>query len=482
MRSAALIAAAPLLLTLASCNFAPKYTVPAVPAPPAYKEAAGPWKPGNPSDGALRGNWWEAYRQPELNRLEEQAATANQSLAAATSAYLAASALVRQARSAYFPTASIGSTIAGSRIATFGPYTAGVTFANYAATAEATWEPDLWGRVRNNVRAAAYAAQATAADRENVRLSIQSDLAADYFQLRAQDSLKRLLDETTAAYSESLDLTIQRRDSGLENDEAVAQAEAQWKAARALDSSVDALRAQYEHAIALLVGQPASTFSLPPAPLPDAPPAIPLSLPAQLLERRPDIASAERAVAAANERIGIARSAYYPAVTLAASFGVQNFDFTQWFLWPSRLWSVGPTIAETVFDAGLRKATVQQFRASYDEAVANYRQTVLAAFQQVEDNLASLRVLDTVIGQQDEAVTAAARTLDEARVRYGSGLDPYLNVLTAETALLSYRQAALNYRTQRMTASVQLVKSLGGGWDAASLPTPSDMSRTPAKP
>lgn len=482
MRAAATAAAALLLAALSACNLAPPYKAPTVPVPPSYKEPSVNWTPGAPADTRIRGPWWELFGQPELNRLEVEAASANQTLAAASANYAAASAAVRQARAAFFPTASAGLTVTGSHISTFGPFTAGVTFANYSASAQASWEPDFWGRVRNNVRAAEFSAQSAAADRENVRLSLQSDLAADYFQLRAQDSLKRLLEETAAAGRESLDLTRKRLAAGLETDEAVAQAEAQWKAVLALSSSVDSLRAQYEHAIAVLAGHPPAAFSLPAAPLPDTVPSIPSVLPAQLLERRPDIASAERLVAAANARIGIARAAFFPDVVLSASGGFQNFDITRWFVLPSRLWSVGPSVTQAVFDAGLRRATVQQFRAAYDESVAGYRQTVLTAFQQVEDNLASLAALDRVIADQDGAVSAAARSLSEARVRYSSGLDPYLNVLTAQTLLLSYRQSALNYRAQRMTASVLLVKSLGGGWQSASLPAPRDTARPPAKP
>ena len=320
-----------------------------------------------------------------------------------------------------------------------------------------------------------FAAQASAADLENVRLSIQAELAVDYYELHAQDSLKRLLDSTVAAYQETLDLTQSHYKAGLDSDEAVAQAEAQLKAAQAQDTNLGILRAQYEHAIAVLVGQPASTFSLPVETLRVNAPGVPVGVPSELLERRPDIAAAERAVAQANAQIGIAKAAYFPNVLLSASGGLGNTSITDWFTWPSRFWSTGPSLVETVFDAGLRRATVQQFQASYDQTVANYRQTVLTAFQQVEDNLASLRILSQDIEQQDAAVEAAARSLREANVRYTAGVDPYLNVITAQTVLLNYQQAAVNFRMQQMVASVQLIKAIGGGWDTSQIPSPKEL-------
>jgi NodT family efflux transporter outer membrane factor (OMF) lipoprotein len=336
------------------------------------------------------------------------------------------------------------------------------------------------------VRADIYAAQASAADLEDVRLSVQADLAADYYELRAQDSLKEVLDTTVNAYQDTLNLTSAQYRAGLGSEEAVAQAEAQLKTAQAQDTSLGILRAQYEHAIAVLVGEPPSTFSLPAQSHATSPPRIPVGVPSELLERRPDIAAAERSVAQANAQIGVAKTAYFPTVLLSASGGFGNSTAANWFAWPSRFWSVGPSLAETIFDAGLRRATVEQYRASYDATVANYRQTVLTAFQQVEDNLASLRILSQDIEQQNAAIEAAARSLQEATVRYKAGLDPYLNVISAQTILLNDQQTAVNFRMQQMVASVQLIKALGGGWDSAQLPAPNQlktvMGRSPGHP
>jgi NodT family efflux transporter outer membrane factor (OMF) lipoprotein len=315
-----------------------------------------------------------------------------------------------------------------------------------------------------------------------VRLAAQAELATDYYELRAQDELKRVLDATVSSYREALQLNRNLFQAGLGTDEAVAQAEGQLEAVEAEDSNLGVLRAQYEHAMAVLTGQPASSFSLA-AESPEAvslfntnAPAVPVGIPSNLLERRPDIAAAERGVAQANAQIGVAKAAFYPNVTLAASAGFENLSLAQWLTWPSRVWSVGPSLAETIFDAGLRRATVQQFQAAYDQTVANYRQTVLTAFQQVEDNLAALRVLSQVIAQQNAAIQSAARNLREADVRYQAGLDPYLNVLSAQTILLSDQQTAVNFRMQQRLASVQLVQALGGGWDASKLPQPADLA------
>jgi len=486
-------------LLFTGCNVGPKYARPAVPTPPAYKEltAGGPeqsnyWKTAQPNDGTIRGKWWEIFNDPEVNALEEKADASNQNIAAAAANFLAARAVIREARSQYFPTVATSPSIVNSRPspAQFGGIrsgsssTSGLSVSSYTAyslPADASWEPDFWGRVRNTVRGAAFAAQASSADLENVRLSEEAELAADYYQLRTQDALKQLFDSTVADYREALGLTQTQFKAGIGTDEAVAQAEAQLEATEAQDTNLGVLRAQYEHAIALLVGEPASTFSIPVEPLQANPPPIPVGVPAELLERRPDIAAAERAMAQANAQIGVAKAAYYPNVTLSASGGFGNTSVTDWLTWPSRFWSVGPTLAETIFDAGLRKATVQQFQASYDQTVANYRQATLTAFQEVEDNLAALRILSQDIQQQDAAVQSAQRSLQEATVRYRAGIDPYLNVLTAQTVLLSDQQTAVNFRMQQMVASVQLIKALGGGWNVAQIPSP-DQLRTNSAP
>jgi NodT family efflux transporter outer membrane factor (OMF) lipoprotein len=464
----------------------PKYVRPSVAVPTAYKESGGEqdaiWKTSQPRDEASRGNWWESFGDTRLNDLESRLNASNQNIAAAAAAVLAARAVVRESRAQYYPTVAAAPSIANSRLSTFGPKPAGVTYSEFAMPVEASWEPDLWGRVRNTVRANTYAAQASAADLENVRLAAQTDLAADYYELRAQDELRRLLDATANAYAEALELNRSLWQAGLNSDEAVAQAESQWRAAQAQATSLGDLRAQYEHAIAVLVGQPAPSFSITPEPLKTTIPAVPAGVPSELLERRPDIAAAERAVAQANAQIGVAQAAFYPNITLSPSAGLENLSVAQWFTWPSRVWSVGPSLAETLFDAGLRKATVRQYRAAYDETVANYRQTVLTAFQQVEDNLASVRILTQAIDQQDAAVLSAERNLQEATVRYRAGIDPYLNVIAAQTILLSSQQTVVNFQEQQMVASVQLIKALGGGWDVSHLPSTRELAAKVPEP
>jgi NodT family efflux transporter outer membrane factor (OMF) lipoprotein len=441
-----------------------------------------------PKDDALRGKWWEIFGDPQLNALEEKVNVSNQNIAAAAANFLAARALVKEARSQLFPKVTTNPAISVQRpSATMSSGKGGgsttsatSTFTDYTFPFDATWQPDLFGRIRNTVKSAAYGAQASAADLENTRLIIQADLAADYFQLRGEDALKQLLDSTVATYRQSLDLTKALYETGIDSDEAVAQAETQLEATEAQDAALGIQRAQFEHAIAMLTGQPASTFSIPIEPLASSPPAIPMGVPSQLLERRPDIAEAERLVAQANAQIGIARAAYFPAVTLSAAAGLESTSIASWFTWPSRFFSMGPAAAETIFDAGLRRATVEQFRAQYDETVANYRQTVLTAFQQVEDNLASLRILSVEIQHQDMAVKSAERSLAIAQDRYELGIDPYLNVLTAQTALLSNQETAVNLRIQQMTASGGLIEALGGGWNASQLPSPAQLiSRVP---
>jgi NodT family efflux transporter outer membrane factor (OMF) lipoprotein len=468
------------VVLLTACSVGPKYTRPVAPAPTAYKELGAPdadstWKAAQPGDELSRGKWWERFHDPELNKLEEKLNISNQNIAGASANVQAARAMIREARAQYFPTVTANPGITNSRLSTAFGQNIGNTFTTFSLPFEASWEPDLWGRVRNTVKANTFAAQASVADLENVRLSAQADLAADYYELRAQDALKQLLDSTASAYQEALGLTRALYRAGVGNDEAVAQAEAQWKVTQAQDTNLGVLRAQYEHAIALLAGQPASEFALPVEVLKTSPPSIPAGVPSELLERRPDIAAAERAVAQGNAQIGIAKTAFFPTITLSASAGLQSISFVKWLEWPSRIWSVGPGLAQTIFDAGLRKATVQQFQASYDQTVANYRQSVLTAFQEVEDNLAALRILSQVIEQQDSAIESAGRSLREAEVRYQAGIDPYLNVITAQTALLGDQQAAVQFRMQRMVASVQLIKALGGGWDSSQIPSEKEL-------
>jgi len=480
MRAAAALLCGALLFQ--GCVVGPKYNRPTMQAPGAYKEVTPDdlkkmdgWKVAQPQDSALHGKWWETFGNPQLNALEEQVNISNQNVAAVFANFMAARAIVREARAQYFPTLTGGASVIGqhqpSSSSTVASKASGSTFTAYSIPFDASWTPDLWGRVRNTVRANVANAQASAADLENTRLTAQAELAVDYFQLRGQDALKQLLDATVVAYEESLKLNQALYETGIASDEAVAQAETQLEATRAQDTNLGILRGQYEHAIAVLVGQPASSFSIAVEPLKTPPPAIPFGVPSQLLERRPDIAATERLMAQANAQIGVAKAAFYPTVTLGASAGLQSTTGSQLFSWSSRFWSVGPTISELIYDGGLRRATVEQFRAQYDQTVANYRNTVLTAFQQVEDNLSNLRILSQEIQEQDIAIQSAQRSLKLATDRYRLGIDPYLNVITAQTTLFGNEQTAVNLRVQQIVASVQLIEALGGGWDSSTLPT-----------
>jgi NodT family efflux transporter outer membrane factor (OMF) lipoprotein len=477
---------------LAGCNVGPKYNRPSADAPVAYKELTPAdypntegWKVAQPKDDALRGKWWEMFNDPLLNALEDKVSVSNQTIASAAASFLASRSLVKEARAQLFPTLGASPSITQQRAPTALSVGASAssgatppssrTVTDYSLPFDASWQPDLFGRVRNTISASAYAAQASAADLENTRLVIQAEVATDYFQLRGQDALKKLLDSTVTAYQESLDLNKALYETGIGNEEVVRQAETLLESTQAQDVALGIQRAEFEHAIAMLTGQPASTFSIAAEPLHASPPAIPLGVPSQLLERRPDIAASERLVAQANAQIGIARAAYFPTVTLSAAGGFESSAFTSWFTWPSRFYSIGAAGAETIFDAGLRRATVKQFRAQYDETVANYREAVLTAFQQVEDNLSTLRILSQEIRLEDSAVESAQQTLDIALDRYRLGLDPYLNVITAQTALLSNQETSVTLRIQQMTASNGLIQALGGGWDASQLPTPAQL-------
>lgn len=474
------------MLMLQGCDVGPKYNKPRVQTPATFKEITPEdmqkmgWKVAEPNDAALHGKWWEVFGDAQLNSLEEQVSVSNQNVAAAFANFMAARALVREARAQYFPTAGTSASITRqhqpSTSVSSTSSSSGRTFATFDLPFEATWVPDLWGRVRNTVRQNVAGAQVAAADLENVRLTAQAELAVDYYELRGQDALKQLLDSTVVAYEQSVELTKALYETGIDSEEAVAQAETQLNATRALDTNIGIARSQFEHAVALLVGQPASTFSLAVEPLRASPPAIPFGVPSELLERRPDIAATERQMAQANAQIGIARAAFFPTLTLNASGGFSSSSLANWLTWPSRVWSVGPAISETIFDAGLRRATVEQFRAQYDSTVANYRETVLTAFEQVENNLSTLRVLSQEIQEQDAAVTSAQRALTVATDRYRLGIDPYLNVINAQTTLLGNQQTSVNLHMQQITASVQLIEALGGGWNVSSLPTPQQVS------
>ena len=467
---------------LNACSVGPRYHRPAVALAPTYKEL-GDWKQAEPKDTIVRGQWWEIFQDPQLNDLESRVDRANQTIAAAAANYEAARALVREARSQYFPALTTSPAITDSRVSTIaipGIASKGYTDTIYTLPFTASWEPDLWGRIRNNVRTNVYAAQGSAADLENARLLTHANLATDYFALRGVEEQKRLLDATVIAWAKYLELSRGLLRVGLAGDEAIAAAESQLEAAQAQDTNLGIARAQYEHAIAILLGQSPSSFSLASASRNVHLPSIPTGVPAELLERRPDIAASERAMASANAQIGIALAAYFPNVILSATGGLESLNATDWFTWPSRFWSIGPSLAETLFDAGLRRATVRQYQAQYDGTVANYRQTALTAFGQVEDNLAALHILAQDLQQQDSAVQSAQRYVKLATTRNLSGLDPYLNVLTAQVNLLTYQQTYITFQTQQLLASVQLIEALGGGWDTSQMPGPNAVSAATA--
>jgi len=474
------------VLTLASiaCPVGPKYTRPSAPVPPeykeqtpdAYKETSSDWKQANPSDGVLRGKWWEIYNDKALNALEEQVNISNQNVLAAEASFREARAAVHVARSALFPTVTTapGMTISRAQSGLVNPGSGQVAAAGggigtyYTLPVDVSYQADVWGSIRRSVTAASDTAQASAADLENARLSYQAMLAEDYFELHGVDAQKHLLDTTVKSYQEYLDLTKYRYASGIASAGDVALAETQLNTTRAQLIGLGVQRAQYEHAIAILTGKPPAEVSLPEVPLSTIPPNIPPGLPSQLLERRPDIA-------AANEQIGIAKAAFFPTVTLTGAAGFASSAFLQWLTWPSRFWSVGPQLAETLFDAGKRRAQVAEMQASYDNTVANYRQTVLTAFQQVEDNLAALRVLGEQAGAEDEAVKSARHSLDVTTAQYESGTTDYLSVISAQATVLADQGTAVTILTNRMTASVLLIEALGGGWNASQLPSPQSL-------
>jgi NodT family efflux transporter outer membrane factor (OMF) lipoprotein len=465
----------------AGCSFAPHYEKPAVETPAAYKEltpasanTTDGWKTAEPRDAALRGKWWELFEQPELNALEEQVTvTNNQTLAAALENFLIARDLLKETRAGYYPTVSAdpSATLSRSNLrapgATSSGGSAGQRVTSYALPLEASWQPDFWGSVRNSVKANAFEAQATLAVLENTRLSIQGELAADYFQLRELDSQKQLLDATTQAYRDSYNLNLVLHKTGIASDQDVAQAETQLNATLAQDTDLGIQRAQLEHAIATLLGRPASTFSLGTNALTARPIPIPYGVPAQLLERRPDIAAAERRVAEANAQIGVARAAFFPTITLSGNVGLDGEQIGSLSSGPALAWSLGAAAAETLFDAGRRQYATKQAWASYRLQVANYRQAVLTAIQGVEDNLSSLRVLSAELEQQKDAVASSQRYLNLAKDRYRLGIDSYLNVITAQTTLLGNQRTEMNLEAAQLTASVQLIEALGGGWNGS---------------
>lgn len=535
------LAFACLLALLCACDPAPKYAKPPAQTPTAFKEAVPQqyregegWKIAEPSDDRIRSKWWEIYNDPQLNALEQQVQISNQSIQAAEANFRSARAVVVSARSSLFPTLSSsasytnsrfsqtsrGARVVGGNTSTTTTTTTGTTGTSTGTTGSTStsttgststgsssgspstgvggtsstgtindfslpfqfsYVVDMWHRIRNTVAANAYQAQASAADVATALLSTQAELAQDYFQIRALDAQRKILQDTVANYRQDLELTLSRFKAGIASEEDVSQARTQLDTAIAQATDLGVSRATYEHAIAMLIGKPPANFSLPVAAFTPKPPAVPVALPSKLLERRPDIAAAERRVAAANAQIGVARTAYYPNLTFNATAGFETSTFAQWFDWPSRFWSLGPQLGATLIDVGARRALNEEAQAAYDQAVANYRQTVLGAFQAVEDNLSTLRILSREIVEQHTAVESANHFLDLSLTRYKGGVDSYLNVITAENTVLSNRETELGIQLRQMTASVSLIMALGGGWDFAEIPNYKNLLAKPPK-
>jgi NodT family efflux transporter outer membrane factor (OMF) lipoprotein len=456
--------------------------------PETFKEHPAPdttlaaeWRVAQPSDDVIRGKWWESFHDPLLNSLEEQVAISNQTVAEAEARFRAARAAIRGARADLFPTVTAGVAVTKSHASVnrqaVNGQVVGRDTVDYQLPFDLSYEVDLWGRVRRNVEASTATAQASAADVQTALLSSCAELAVDYFELRGLDTQIVLLETTVAAYERAVQLTKARYDQGVASGVDVAQAQTQLDTTRVQATDLQVARAQFEHAIAILIGKPPAQLSIDPAEIAVPPPAIPIAIPSQLLERRPDVAAAERRVAAANAQIGVATAAFFPTLALTASGGVESSVFTTLLEWPSRFWSIGPSLVQTVFDAGRRRSVKEQAVANYDGTVALYRQNVLTAFQDVEDNLAALRVLADEAKLAADAVQSANRSLEIAHNRYVGGVTTYLEVITAQTAALANQVTAADVLTRRMTASVLLLKALGGGWSTADLlnvaaPTP----------
>jgi NodT family efflux transporter outer membrane factor (OMF) lipoprotein len=488
-------ALATLAMVSVGCAVGPNYRQPAIDAPPAFKEqppvnledaAAEGWKQSEPGDAYAKGRWWELYNDAALNALEEQVNVSNQNVLQAEALYRQSRAAVRVARSSLFPTvttapsitASSGATTTGtdslgaSGVTTITGNTPGTSSSTFFSLPfSVSWEPDLWGSIRRGVTASAATAEAMAANVGNARLLIQAELAQDYIGLHGLDGEAELLTRTETSYKEYLTLTQNRFSGGIASDLDVAQAEAQLYAVQAQLMDLGVQRAAFEHAIAILIGKAPAELTIPPAALTMSPPPVPLGVPSELLERRPDIATAERQVAAANEQIGIAMAAFYPALNLTGNAGFESSSLAKWFTWPSRFWSVGPQLAATLFDAGRRRGIVAEQRAAYDATVAAYRETVLTAMQQVEDNLAALRILSAESEIVERTVQSATRALNISAAQYRAGTASYLTVITSQATLLTAEVTAVTLLTRRLTASVLLVQALGGGWNPSQFPT-----------
>jgi NodT family efflux transporter outer membrane factor (OMF) lipoprotein len=481
MKSLRLCPVIVMLVLLAGCMVGPKYQRPPVPVSPAFKEPppdsfkeSDDWKRSHPDAAALRGNWWEIFGDHRLNALEEQVTVSNQDLKMAEARFRQARSMVRFNRAAEFPAIGVDPNIQSLRYSPNQPYfpsNAGTSAkSGFTLPFDLSYEVDLWGRIRRTVTAAGEEAQATAADLQTVSLSLHAELAVDYFELRSADAQQSLLNATVDQYADMVKLTKDLLNGGAAPESDLVQAQTQLDSALVQDTDIGVMRSQYQHAIAILIGKPPEEFALKPSPLSLEPPVIPVGVPSQLLERRPDIAASERRVGEANEGIGIARAAYFPSLVLSATGGLEGNSAANWFAWPSRFWAVGPTMLETIFDGGRRRATSEGARANYDATVANYRQTTLVAFQEVEDNLAALRILEHEAGQQKEAVAEAEHGVEIFTNRYQQGVDPYLQVVSAETIALQNERNEVDILRRRMDASVLLIKALGGGWDVSKLP------------
>ena len=472
------------VLLLSGCMVGPRYTQPTTPIAPAFKEqlhttptSGDGWTIGTPLDAALKGDWWTLYHDPQLDAIEAQIDTANQTLKAAEANFRAARAEVSYNKASYAPTIGTAPSIQSLRDSSnqpyFNPSLANNGVGSFNLPFDLSYEVDLWGRIRRTVASAREQGQAAAADLENARLSLHAELAMDYFDARATDAQLKLVLDTIGAYQQAYNLTQDRFQGGAAPQSDVDQALTQLNTARVLSTDLGVERTADEHAIAVLTGKPPAVYTLASDPLnlqPPALPQVPGVLPSQLLERRPDIAASERRMASANQQIGIADAAFYPTLSLSAQTGLLGTSALNWFTWPSRFWAVGPTFSETLYDYGRRRANVNIATADYDQTVANYRQTTLTAFQQVEDNLAALRILETEAQQQHETTTSAEQTLDLFNIRYEGGVDTFLQVVTSQTAALSNQRNDIDIMRRRLDASVLLIKALGGGWNTGKLP------------
>ena len=461
------------VLQFVGCAVGPKYKTPIAPAPPAYKEI-GDWKTAQPSDQKLGGNWWEVFQDSQLNTLEQQINVSNQNLKAAVAQYQESRAALRYVRADYYPTLTAAPSASRQRYSGHRPPQTsifdGLTFNDFVLPIDLSYQVNVWGRVSKNVESYREQAQASAADLAVINLSLHATLAVDYFAARSLDAEEKLLQDTVAQYQQAFQLNEDRYQGGLASEVEVEQARTILETTRAQMVDVGVARSQFEHAVAVLIGKPPAEFTLPPLPLTTPPPAIPVGIPSELLERRPDIAAAERRVASANAQIGLAKTAYYPSLNILGTGGFESGSITTLLQGPSALWSVGASSLMTVFDVGRRRALNDDARASYDSTVASYRETVLNAFQQVEDNLAALRILEQEAGVQAVAVQAAQRSLDLSNTRYEGGVTSYLEVITAQNAALADEVTAVNILGRRMASAVLLIQALGGGWDRSNLP------------